>query len=96
MRAWALLLGGLLVWAADFLLLYGIASILLTTPVARILVGAVTLVALAADAWLLLQSRARLQAAEDELQTWTARTAGFAVAISALAILWQGLPAIFV
>jgi hypothetical protein len=95
MRAWALLLGGLLVWATDFILLYAIGSIALTTPLGRILTGAVTLMALAADAWLLILSRPRYATAGDEFERWMARTAGLAAALSFLAVLWQGFPAIF-
>ena len=95
MRGFTLLLGGLLVWAADFLLLYAIGSIWMTTPLARVLVGAVTLAMLALDGWLLTIARARFQGAGDELEKWTACTGGMAAALSALAILWQGFPAIF-
>ena len=94
MRAWALLLGGLLVWATDFVLLYAIGSIFLTTPVGRLLAGVATLLALGADVWLLIMSRARYTEAQDEFERWMARIATLAAAISTLAVLWQGFPVI--
>ena len=92
MRSWLLLLGGLIVWAAHFFMLYGIASIWPGDPVARLLTGAVTLVAVAADAFLLrlvVHDRKR-----DELDQWVREVAIAGAAISLVAVLWQGLPAI--
>ena len=94
MRTWALLLGGLLVWAADFFLLYGIASIFLTTPIARILSVLVTLAALAADAWLIWLSWRRYRSPADEYDRWIGWIALLGASISAVAVFWQGFPAI--
>lgn len=94
MRTWALLLGGLIVWAADFFLLYAIASIFLTSPTARILAVIVTLAALAADAWLMLRSWKRYNSPADDYGRWIAWIALLGAGISAIAVLWQGFPAI--
>ena len=94
MRSWGLLFGGLLVWAADFFLLYGIASIFLTTPIARILSMVVTLGALAADTWLILLGWKHYSSPADNYERWIGWIALLGAAISAVAVLWQGLPAI--
>ena len=94
MRSWGLLFGGLLVWAADFFLLYGIASIFLDTPIARILSVIVTFGALAADAWLMLLGWKRYSSPPDDYGGWIACIGLLGAALSAIAVLWQGLPAI--
>ena len=96
MRAWVLLLGGMLVWAADFFLLYGIASILFTTPAARIASLAVTAAAVAADLWLINRSWRLYRAPGDEYDHWLARMALLIAAISLVSVIWQGFPAIFI
>ena len=95
MRIWALLLGGLIVWAADFFLLYGIASIFLDTPIARILAVVVTLAALGADSWLIVLNWKRYSAPADDYERWLAWIGFLGAAISAVAVLWQGFPALF-
>lgn len=94
MRSWALFLGGLLVWAADFFLLYAIASLFLTSPLARVLSGVVTVAALIAAAWLLLLAWRTYPAANDPLQRWMICLSGLMAALAMVATLWQGLPAI--
>jgi hypothetical protein len=94
MRRWAFLLGGLLVWTLHFFALYGIASIFLTTPLARILVGIITLLCLAGLAALLGRSWSLYRSEPDEVSGWLALIATLANAISLVAILWQGLPAL--
>ena len=96
MRAWVLLLGGMLVWAADFFLLYGIASILLTSPAARIAALAVTAAAVAANLWLINRSWKLHRAPGDEYDRWLARMALLLAAISLLSVIWQGFPAVFI
>ena len=96
MRVWLFLLGGVLVWAADFFLLYGIVSIFLMTPLSRGLALAVTVAAVAADAWLFWRSWRWQASADDDYDRWLARMALLVAAISAIAVLWQGFPAIFV
>ena len=58
MRAWALLLGGLIVWTVHFFTLYTIGSIFLTTPLARLLTILVTAACLIADLLLLFRRAA--------------------------------------
>jgi hypothetical protein len=94
MRGWAFLLGGLLVWTLHFFALYGIASIFLTTPLARILVGIITLLCLAGLAVLTGRSWSLYRSEPDEVSGWLALIATLASAISLVAILWQGLPAL--
>lgn len=94
MRSWVFLLGGVLVWAADFFLLYMIASIFLTTPLARLLAMLVTLAALAADAFLLWLAWTRHRSAKADYDRWFASLALLTAAISAVAVLWQGFPAV--
>ena len=93
MRHWGILFGGLLVWAADFFLLYGIASIFLTTPLARVLTVVVTLAALGADAWLMLLSWKRYSAPESDYDRWIAWIGLLGASISAVAVVWQAFPA---
>ena len=94
MRAWAFLLAGLLVWTFHFFALYAIGSILLTTLLARILVGLVTLLCLAALALLLRRSWALHRTERDEVSGWLALIASLANAIALVAVLWQGFPAL--
>lgn len=51
--SWALFLGGLLIWALRFFALYAVASIFLTSDIARLLTVAVTLLCLVLNALLL-------------------------------------------
>jgi hypothetical protein len=94
MRTWGLMLGGLLVWTADFFLLYGIASIFLTTPIARILAIIVTVGAVAANLWLMSLSWKRYSSPASDLERWAAWIGLLGAAVSAVAVVWQGLPAI--
>lgn len=93
-RYWTFLLGGVIVWAVDFFLLYAIASIFLTTPLARVLAIIVTLGALAADSVLIWIAWNRHRTATDDYRRWFATLALLSAAISMLAVLWQGFPAI--
>lgn len=96
MRAWALLLGGLIVWSIHFFSLYVIASIFLTSILSRVLTLLVTAACLTANGgafwWALRDSRGD---GGDEFWRWTRAIAALIAAISFLAVLWQGLPAIF-
>jgi hypothetical protein len=95
MRAWAFMLGGLIVWTVHFFSLYIIASIFLTTILARILALAATLACLAADGWLLARALRRLRTENaDEAGRWNVSIAALAAAISLVAVAWQGLPAL--
>jgi hypothetical protein len=91
-RGWTWLLGGLIVWAIHFFVLYGIASIWLTTPLARALTLLATALCLAADALLIV--RIRRSDASGEMDGWMRAVALYGAAISVVAILWQALPAL--
>ena len=94
MRGWTFLLGGLIVWAAHFFALYGIASIFLTTTLARLLTLGMTLLCLAVDAiW--FRDALRCVPA-DRAEGWMRSVALCGLGLSAIAILWQALPALLV
>ena len=94
MRAWLFLLGGMIVWAADFFLLYAIGSIFLTSTLARGLAIVVTLAALAADAWLLRAAWAAYGSKRDRYARWMSLMAAMSASISIVGVLWLGLPPI--
>ena len=95
MRAWAFLLGGMIVWSAHFFLLYIVASIFLDTFLARVLTIVITLACLAADGALLARAARLLRGGRtDEVAGWMASFAGLLAALSLVAVLWQGLPAL--
>ncbi|HEX2542927.1 MAG TPA: hypothetical protein VHM00_17825 [Caldimonas sp.] len=97
MPIWLLSLGGLLVWTVHFFGLYLIASIWLTTPTASVVAGVFTVACLGADAWLLWRTApARRGGAIDPFDQWLLLLAFLGAALSALAVLWQGLPALIV
>lgn len=88
------MLGGLLVWAAHFFLLYGIASIFPGGEIAYWLTIAATVPAIAADAGLLAHAALlRRRGNADELRSWMIDIAAGGAALSLLALLWQVLPA---
>lgn len=92
MQSWLVLLGGLIVWTIHFFALWTTSSIVLSVPVARVIVAAVTIACLAANAGLLLVLARRR--AGDELDRWV-RSLGLAGAwLSVVAVVWQGLPAL--
>lgn len=94
MRKWALLLGGLTIWAAHFFLLYGFASIFPGTETARILTWVATVPALVALVGLLwLAAAGSMAAGSDELDRWVFDVAAVGAALSLVAVLWQALPA---
>lgn len=94
MRAWAYMLGGLIVWTVHFFTLYIVASVFLTTNIARALTVIVTLGCLVADGWLVL--RLRTPTGGDEFREWMRVIALFGAGLSALAVVWQGLPALII
>jgi len=89
------MLGGLIVWTVHFFSIYIIASILLTSNVARILTLLVTLGCLTMDGVLLARAlRHSRSASMDEFGRWNVSLAALAAAISMVAVAWQGLPAV--
>lgn len=93
MRQWAILLGGLVVWAAHFFAAYLAASLFPGSDSARWMTGAATLVALAADGAILLSA---LRLPGGELEAWIRRFGAIGAGLSFVAVLWQGLPALLV
>lgn len=103
MRPWLILLGGLLIWFVHFMGVYGIASLAdvlsdADAPASRMAVGGFTLVCAAGEAWLVWLAFRRgatgLRDAPDGLTRFWASVAGGGAALSFVAVLWQGLPAI--
>ncbi len=92
MRGWAYLLSGLIVWAVHFFALYIIASVFLTTPLARVLVLMVTAGCLVVLGALLRKTRRGNRPAR--LESWMRAVAISGIGLSAVAIIWQGLPAV--
>lgn len=93
MRAWGIMLGGLAVWAAHFLLLYGFASALPGRPEVPWLVLAATISAAAADA-LILWWIVKRPAPRDPLESWMNRLGIFGAGVSLVALIWQSAPAL--
>jgi hypothetical protein len=100
MRAWLLMLGGLLIWAVHFGGVYGIASVFdvissADAPLSRLSAGALTLASLAANAALFVYvAGARKRRKGDAVADWVLSIGALNAAISFVAVLWQGLPAI--
>ena len=94
MRFWRKLLGGLILWTAHFFAVYGIASILPGTALARWLVVAATIVALAIAWWRSAQALRALRRSGDDLQRWSDSLALLGYAVAGAAITYQGLPAV--
>lgn len=94
MRAWSYMLGGMIVWTVHFFAIYIVASVFPGTTIARVLTLVITLLCLAADGWLIV--RLRVPAGGDEFREWMRRIALVGAGISAVAVLWQGLPALIV
>lgn len=94
MRAWALMMGGLIVWAAHFFALYAVASIVPGTSLARILTIAVTVPALAVNAALLwFAAMQRMRVPAKDLSAWMSDLAAIGAALSFVFVLWQATPA---
>lgn len=89
---WRDMLAGPLVWTAHFFILYGIGEFGGNGTVSRLLVAALTLIALAALAILRRQMRGRPD--DDGFHQWQHRLTQMLLLLSAIAILWQSLPAL--
>jgi len=90
MRSWLILLGGLFVWAAHFFALYGIGEFAGTGTAPRFAALLLTAFGLAIDvflAWSLLR-----HPPADAFGCWRTSVALGGVFLSALALIWQGLP----
>jgi hypothetical protein len=93
-RTWALLLGGLIVWTVHFFALYAVASVFLTTPLARALTGVITLACLGAVAFLIV--RVRKFGTASAMDRWVHAVSLVGLGLSGVSILWQGLPALLI
>lgn len=92
MRPWLWMLSGLIVWTIHFFGVYGLASIAPGTSLAR--VGAVVITVLCAGALLLLLRRALARRRQgDGFTQWRGELTLWGIALSLVAVLWQGLPA---
>ncbi|MCL6250475.1 hypothetical protein M3P36_05380 [Altererythrobacter sp. KTW20L] len=89
MRRWLTFLGGLVLWAAHFVAVYGIASVWPGQALAGWLVLAVTLAALALDLWLARRALAWRARAQDEFDRWLAGLAVMGYALAFVAMLYQ-------
>ena len=97
MRAWLLLLAGLLIWTAHFFGIYIAASLFPGTQLAKWLTGILTLLALGLLAVVVLPVLRRAGPSREEaLSSWLDGLAVLGAALAALAILYQGLPALAV
>lgn len=95
MGRWTLLLGGLLVWAVHFFMLYGLASAAPGTQLARTGALLATGACLVADAILILYLMRERRTAREAFDRWLHDLGGLAAALSLVAVLWQGLPPLF-
>lgn len=92
MPGWPTLLAGLLIWTAQFFASYAVSSVFGSGPLARILVGLITLVALGYGVWLFRRIRSRDRPAP--LDGWLRHMALLVLAIGMVSVVWQGLPAL--
>lgn len=95
MRAWLLMLGGLIVWAVHFFALYILASIFGTTMTARLGTAVLTLACLAADGAILAATLPALRGDQAaDLDRWIRGAGAVGAGLSLVAVAWQGLPAL--
>ena len=94
MQTWVKTLGGLLIWAVHFFAAYGVASLFPGTQVARWLVLGLTLAGLGACLGLLMRVTRSLD--EDDFTRWRSKLSAGGYLVGALAIAYQGLPAVLV
>jgi hypothetical protein len=96
MAKWAFALGGLIVWAAHFFLLYAFASIFPGTDLARMLSLIATIPALGADALLLTMAAKRrlARSRNGDVNEWMVDLGGLGAAGSLVAVVWMALPAV--
>lgn len=100
MRGWVVMLGGLLVWTAHFVGVYAIASVGAVVsdadgPAARWAIGGLTLLCVLAIAALAVFAERRARTLSDDLARFMARLSVLGATFAGLAVVWQGLPALF-
>ncbi|MET1754159.1 hypothetical protein ABVV53_01565 [Novosphingobium sp. RD2P27] len=97
MGTWKLLLGGFLAWTAHFFGVYAAASLFPGSAVARWLVLAITVAALAAVGWLFWHALGIVRAAgTDDLNRWLAWIAVAGATMAGISILYQSSPAFLI
>ena len=98
MRRWFYLLGGLLLWSAHFVGVYAIGSLAAIRPIEEDMAWRIVLlvfsVACAVGAVLLAVTAGLLSAVGDASQRFLSRVAAMGAAVSAVAIVFQTLPAL--
>jgi hypothetical protein len=99
MRRWLFMLGGLMVWAAHFSGVYGLASVAAVAgdadgPTARLLIGGFTALCLLTDVVIALIARRALARAHEDLDRFAGGVAVAGAGLSIIAVVWQGLPAL--
>lgn len=99
MGRWLLLLGGLLVWFAHFLGVYGVASVAdvvahASAPAALWTVAALTGACAAADVAIGAIALRRGSQVSDDLDRFLHGGAVLGAGLSLVAVVWQGLPAL--
>jgi hypothetical protein len=94
-RAWAILLGGLIVWAVHFFALYAIGSLLPGTGLAVWLSLGVSVPAILANA-LIIRISVRRAVAPDPLGRWIFQVGAIGAGMSLLAVVWQSFPGLLV
>jgi len=95
MRAWLVLLAGLLIWTAHFIAVYTSSSLFPGTNLAKWLTGALTLAALGLLAFIMLPIFRRTRTAGGNgLSRWLDSLTLLGAALAGVAILYQGLPAL--
>ncbi|HMP61750.1 MAG TPA: hypothetical protein PKA17_01380 [Phenylobacterium sp.] len=97
MAAWVFLLGGLSVWGAHFLGVYGIASIFAldgsaARPASTAWIAGLTALCLLANG---LLAAVLVRPAADPDDHWRRAVGLLGVGFSTLAVVWQALPALF-
>lgn len=92
MRTWLVLLAGMIVWTIHFFALWTVGSVVLSVPVARVIVATLTIACFLADAGLLMVLVRKR--AGDELEKWVRSLGLLGVGLSLVAVTWQGLPAL--
>lgn len=93
MLRWFLLLGGLIVWTVHFFALYAVASIFLTTDLARALTLLITVLVLLANAGLATLTL-RIIPQQDQ-DRWISAVSLWGLGLGTIAIFWQGAVALF-